>query len=162
MFSRHCARVCGGLVILGLVAFSIGCGSRSKAKATVKGKVAFGKQHLTAGTVQFYGPDNTFASATIDKNGNYQLNDAPVGPVKIVVSVPSLPPGGLRTMMPGAKTVKDKGSVDPEDPGRKISIMGDMPDKVVNIPPKYGNVETSGLTFTVEKGEQTHDITLTP
>ena len=154
MLSRHPARICGGLVLLGLLAFSAGCGSGKKPRAIVKGKVTFGKDHLTTGTISFYGPDNQFASATIDKNGNYEMNDAPIGPVKVVIVVPKLPPGGLRTMMPGGgKGPKDKGSVDPEDPGRKISIMGDVPSRVVPIPDKYGNVETSGLTFTVGSAE---------
>ena len=33
---------------------------------------------------------------------------------------------------------------------------------VVPIPDRYGNVESSGLTYTVERGEHTHDINLTP
>ena len=43
-----------------------------------------------------------------------------------------------------------------------IAIMGDMPDVVVPIPDKYAEPDTSGLTFTVKRGEQTHNITLTP
>jgi hypothetical protein len=162
MLSRHCTRACGGLVLLGLLAFSAGCGSGKKARAVVKGKVTYGKDHLTTGTVQFYGEDNAFASATIDKNGNYEMNDAPVGPVKVVVSVPKFMPGGLRSLASGGAKVKDKGSVDPENPDRRIPIVGEVPSRVVNIPDRYGNVETSGLTYTVEKGEQTHDIPLPP
>jgi hypothetical protein len=163
MLSRHCARVCGGVVLLGLLVCSAGCGSKSKAKAIVKGKVTFGKEHLTTGSVSFYGPDNAFGTATIDKDGNYEMNDAPVGLVKITIVVPKMPPGGRGPMIPGSgKDVKDKASVDPEDPGRRIPIMGERPSKIVPIPDKYGNVETSGLTYTVEKGEQTHDINLKP
>ena len=39
--------------------------------------------------------------------------------------------------------------------------MGTMPSHLVPIPEKYASVETSGLTYTVEKGEHTYDITLT-
>ena len=40
--------------------------------------------------------------------------------------------------------------------------MGNMPDNIVPVPDKYHSPETSGLTYVVKRGEQTHDITLTP
>ena len=43
-----------------------------------------------------------------------------------------------------------------------IDIMGDMPKNIVPIPDKYAEEKTSGLTYTVEKGEHTWDINLTP
>ena len=36
------------------------------------------------------------------------------------------------------------------------------PSKAVKIPERYSNVESSGLTYKVTRGEQTHDIPLTP
>ncbi len=156
----HCTRACGALLLLGLMAFSVGCSS-SKARATVKGKVTFAGKSLTVGSVMFYGKDNVTASASIDKNGNYVMADAPLGEVKITVSVPRVSPEVLAKMkaMAGFKDVK---SVNPENPGQSISIVGEMPSQPpVPIPEKYASVETSGLTYTVERGEHTHDITLT-
>lgn len=162
MFSRRFIRYCGGFLILGLLALPAGCGSKT-ARATVRGKVTLGEKPLTTGSVIFHGADNASASATIGKEGNYELQDAPVGLVRITVMVPKMPPGGIRSMMPaGGKDIKDKASVDPENPERSIPIMGEIPKNIVPIPDRYGNVETSVLTFTVEKGEQTHNITLTP
>jgi hypothetical protein len=167
MLSRHSTRACCGLLLSGLLALAVGCGPNYKARANVKGKVTIGKKHLTAGTVVFYGKDlNMTGSATIDKHGNYVMNDAPLGDVKITVTVPQPPPGGTARMKmlggPAKKGLKDVKSVDPNDPSRSISIMGDMPKEVVSIPDKYSKVETSGLTYTVTRGEHTHDIPLTP
>ncbi len=163
MLSRRSSLAWGGLLVLGLVAFSAGCsGPNYRARATVKGKVTFGNKNLTTGSVMFHGPNNLTGTATIDKEGNYEMNDAPIGEVTITVSVPQLPAGGMRAIMPGAAGVKDQKSVDPENPEKTIPIMGDMPSHVVPIPDKYSFVERSGLTYTVVSGEQTHNITLLP
>src|SRR5262245_51285696 len=169
MMIRTLIRAGAGLVLLALLTIAAGCGPNYKARGTVTGKVTIDGKHLTAGTVMFYGKDPRMTGAApIDKNGNYKMTDAPLGDVKITVTVPPTPPGGTKRMktLGGAPTPKKgKGkeikSVDPEDPSRVISIMGDMPDEIVGIPDLYGKVETSGLTFTVKSGEQTHDIPLT-
>lgn len=163
MLIRHCTRAGGALLLLGLMAFTAGCGPNYKARATVKGKVTFGNKALTTGSVMFHGKDNITGSASIDKDGNYVMTDAPLGDVQITVSVPAMPTGGLARGGPSPiKPPKDGGSVNPDDPGQRIPIMGEMPRGVVPIPEKYDKVETSGLTYTVEKGEHTHDINLTP
>lgn len=168
MFSRFLPRAIAGSLLLGLLVFSVGCGGLDyKARGTVKGKVTIGPKHLTIGTVAFYSTkdEGYTGTASIDKNGNYVMTDAPLGEVKITVSVPSLPPGGLARMKfgPTPKDQKDKGgSVDPNDPRRKITIMGDLPEHVVPIPGKYSTTDSSGLTYTVQRGEQTHNIELQP
>ena len=124
----------------------------------MKGKVTFGGKSLTTGSVMFYGKDNVTGSAAIDKNGNYVMNDAPLGDVKITVSVPPAAGWDGHEGAARVKGVKDAKSVDPERSGKSISIMGDMPTHVVPIPESYANTETSGLTYTVKKGEQTHDL----
>jgi hypothetical protein len=164
MLSHPPTRACGGLLLLGFLAISVGCGPNYKARATVKGKVTFAGKALTIGNVTFHGKDNLMGSASIDKDGNYVMNDAPLGEVTITVTVPPPPPGGIGMFKrgPAAKTGKDAKSVDPEGSGKTISVMGAMPSQVVSISEKYASVETSGLTYTVEKGEHTHDIPLTP
>src|SRR2546421_12922453 len=116
MLSRHSTRACGALLLFGLLAFSVGCGTDYKARATVKGKVTIAGKALTTGSVMFYGKNNLTASARIDLNGDYVMNDAPLGEVTITVSVPRPPPGGLAMMKAGAamKAVKDEKSTDPE------------------------------------------------
>jgi hypothetical protein len=160
MLSPHSIRACGVLLLLGLLPFTVGCGPNLRARATVKGKVTFANQPVTAGSVTFYGRDNLLGSATIDKDGNYVMKDAPLGEVKITVTVPTLPPGGIERMKMGP--AKEGKSVDPSGSGKAIAIMGTMPDRYVPVSEKYAKVATSGLTYTVKKGEQTHDIIMTP
>ena len=163
---RDVNRTGGMLVCLALAASLLGCGGGSGPRAIVKGKVTFAGKALTVGNVMFYGKDkDKTGNATIDKDGNYAMNDAPLGEVKITVFVPKMAPGGMAMMKgPGDKMkgMKDAKSVDPSGSGKSISIMGDMPTNVVPIPDKFGNVDTSGLTYTVKSGEQTHDLVLIP
>jgi hypothetical protein len=162
MLCRQSTRACGGLLILGLLILAVGCGPNYKARATVKGMVTFAGKNLTTGSVMFHGQHNLTGSATIDKNGNYICNDAPLGDVTITVSVPKVPDGGIGRIMPPGMKDKSTKSVDPSGSGKSISIMGDMPSNVVPIPEKYADVKTSGLTYTVKRGENTYDIPLTP
>lgn len=160
------ARLCSGILLCGSLVLLLGCDTKP-ARGTVKGKVTLGDKPLTVGNVIFLAKDNAdnvTGTAKIDNDGNYVLNDAPVGETKIAVQVPKLPPGGLEMMrrMKNSPGMKDTGSVDPNDKSKSISIMGDIPADFVPIPDKYADLETSGLTYTVKKGEQTHDIQLTP
>jgi hypothetical protein len=160
VLSRYSTRACGGLLLSGLLVLALGCGPNYKARGIVKGKVTIAGKPLTTGSVMFIGKNTLTASATI-KDGEYSMPDAPLGDVVIRVSVPKPPPSGLAKMRlpPGTKETK---SVDPEGSGKSISIMGEVPANIVPIPDKYGNEATSGLTYTVVKGEQTHNIDLKP
>jgi hypothetical protein len=146
MLSRHTTRAVVALLLASVNVFLVGCNKNInyKNRAVVKGKVTTGGVALTAGTVVFYGNDNITSTAVIDKNGEYVMNDAPVGNVKITVSVPPLPPAGLESMR------------------GKSPIMGEMPDKIVPISNRYATVETSELTYTVEKGEHVKNLDLKP
>src|SRR5262249_35191342 len=107
---------------------------------------------LTAGTVMFYGKDNLTASASIGTDGTYVMNDAPLGDVKVTVTVQA-PPMGM-------KHLKDApGS--PVMPGETAPTAGKIPKEIVPIPDRYSKPDTSGLTFAVKKGEQEYDIPLT-
>lgn len=162
MMRTSLIRLGGIFLCLGLLVLSVGCGPPER--AVVKGKVTLDDKPVPVGNVMFFGKDNATATGILDKDGNYVINDAPLGDVKITITVPKPPPGGLEMMQrmknnPGAK---DTESVDPNDPSRRISIMGDIPENVVAIPDKYADAATSGLTYTVQSGEQTRDIELTP
>jgi len=159
------ANILLGTCLVGLLSLTSGC-SGAPERATVKGKVTIGDKPLTAGNVMFWSKDKdaVTGAAAIDKDGNYVLNDAPVGDVMISVTVPKLPPGGLDMMRrmknnPGTKNTE---SVDPNDSSKRIMIMGDIPENLVPIPDKYSVPADSGLTYTIKRGEQTYDIKLTP
>jgi hypothetical protein len=149
------------LVVTGLS--GTGCGVNYNARAKVIGKVKFFDKYLTAGTVAFVAADGRVGSGNIDFDGNYVVHDAPIGEVSITVKVPTVgsgsgkekreakPPAGLPPMQaPGG--------------GDNTSFVPSTIDskKIVQIPGKYGSTDTSGLKYTVVKGEQTYDITLSP
>jgi hypothetical protein len=153
----------GGFLLFAFAVLCSGC-SDGPGRATVKGKVTLGDKPVPVGNVMFWGKDNFTASATLDKDGNYSLADAPVGDIKISVQTPKLPPGGLDVMkrMKNHPGMKEGDSVDPNDTSKRIGIMGNIPENIVPVPDKYGDPTLSGLTYTVKKGEQTYDIKLTP
>jgi ABC-type glycerol-3-phosphate transport system substrate-binding protein len=152
------------LLFAGLTVALVGCGGPPP-RAVVKGTVSIDGKSLTTGNVMFWGDKNVTATATISESGEYVMNDAPIGDVKITVTVPRIPPGLLEKMQAKSGKFKEinKGikSVDPES-GKSISIMGSVPATIVPIPEKYADVSTSNLTFTVKAGEQTKDLPLTP
>ncbi len=137
---------------IGLLAFAIvfagGCGGPDfKSRGAVKGKVTRGKKNLTTGAVMFMNKEGVSATANIDPEGNYELLDAPLGECKITVTVQSLP------MDPNVMArLKGKGQPLPSAPT--------IPKEVVQVENKYSNFDSSGLSFTVQKGEQTHNIEL--
>ena len=149
------------LVLLIALITVVGCNSGQYAKAKVKGRVKFFDKYLTAGTVAFQSKDGQIGSANIDFDGNYEMANAPIGDVMITVQVPTLGPGpggGPPKAPPGIPPMRPPGG----DGGIASTPPSIDPKKIIQIPGKYGKVETSGLTYTVEKGEQTYNITLSP
>jgi hypothetical protein len=133
-----------------------GCGPGQRDRAVVKGKVTFGNDPVPMANVTFTTKDNRVASAVTDENGNYTINDAPVGEVAISVTVPQL--SGSAKMGGGIKM--------PEPPkdmsGLATNKLNFDPQKLPRVPEKYEKPETSGLTYKVHKGENTYDIPLNP
>jgi hypothetical protein len=50
--------------------------------------------------------------------------------------------------------------MNPEESGPPAPPLAKIPKDVVPVDAKYGSPETSGLKFTVQKGEQTFNIDL--
>jgi hypothetical protein len=114
----------------------------------VSGKVILdGKPLKGRGTVTFEGSKGG-VSTLITSEGTYSLPDAPVGPVRITLGL-------------GWSTDSGNGVVPSGPPPKKAPKKVVAPAKPVkNIPEKYTNPQTSGLTYTVKPGEQTFDIVL--
>jgi hypothetical protein len=148
------------LVLATLCLVGLGCGG-AKGRATVKGQVTIGGKPLNSGSVGFHGSGDRAGSATIDRNGNFTMSDAPIGDVKISVSVPKN--SGRGVMGPKPSTKNPTGEMkDPNKPAEGAAEAPIDPAKIVQIPEHYGDPEKSGLTFKVEKGESTHNIELKP
>lgn len=154
-----------GLLGSALVLLASGCGPNYQARGTVTGKVTRGKTPLTTGTVMFINKDGMSASASIDPDGNYVMPDAPLGECQVTVRVPTLPMDptvrarlqGRGPQMPAGPKMPDG---EGEDAGPGLPSAPRVPKTVVPIDEKYSKPETSGLKFTVEKGEQTYNIEL--
>jgi hypothetical protein len=152
--------VCGCLV-LELLTGTTGCTSkpREPALAEVSGKVLFKGRPLPGGTVTFTAVKGGFPSAgQIDENGNYQIN-APVG--EVVIGVDN---GDFRPRFEGGKG-KSSPEVLPQERGRNKrpefqEEAKPIKGRYVEIPERYADGSTSGLTYTVKPGPQTHDIEL--
>ena len=132
---RRRAYLCSCLLLV-VVA---GCG---KSKGTINGTVKYKKTPLTSGTIVFRGADGYMDSASISATGEYRLENFPVGEAKITVVTQryeKVAPSG-KPSTPGGTTREVKG--------------------FVAIPKKYSDPEKSGLTWTVTKGPQEHDIDL--
>jgi hypothetical protein len=149
--------------VLSMVAIVLGCGDSYRSRAVVKGQVTIGGKNLTAGTVEFHSKAeaNKVGVANIDANGNYTMSDAPIGEVMVAVRVPKMTGMAAMTAQKGGAPPT---GVSLKDPSGQMNMEMKMldPSKIVQIPDKYGDFATSGLTHKVEKGETTHNITLTP
>lgn len=111
------------------------------------GRVLFDGKPLPGGEVTFVTVKDGFASkGIIDEKGNYTIS-APTGDVMISVDNRAL--GQSREA-----AMKGAGRPDAPPPTR-------LKGKYVEIPSKYFVPDTSGLTYTVINGPQTHDIQLT-
>ena len=151
---------CCGL-LLGLLILSAGCRPRPRSveHGEVTGKVLFQGQPLPGGTVSFVAVNGGFAdTGRIDENGNYQLK-SPVGEVKIGVDnrmfrIQSPTQGDKKE----PKSAREKKMA--ESQKDQSAKGGVLKGHYVQIPESYTDPATSGLTYTVIPGSQTHNIEL--
>jgi hypothetical protein len=139
-----------GLVLL---LWAAGCGS-GPAKGTISGQVLYDKKPLPFGQITFYTEDGSTARSASIIDGKYTIKDFPVG--QAVITVRTVPPPQGQPKLPDPKL-----GLPPE------GVSGQNPPPAVNrpyvpIPQRYGVREQSGLRYTVQPGEQTYNIELTP
>jgi hypothetical protein len=135
---------------LSWLALLAGCGhnSRSVEHADVSGQVLFQGKPLPGGKVTFVAVNGGFASSgTIDDNGHYQIR-APVGKVQIGVT--------NRMLQANRGPIKGPPLLAKTEAKERQPLKG----RYVQIPSQYEDPSTSGLTYTVKPGPQTHDIEL--
>jgi len=139
--------LCGfslALLIVSLAGVS-GCGGQKGPKNSVSVKVTVNGEPAV-GIVAFVGQDNKeVASTPIKPDGTYQFDDPPPGKVKVLV----------KGMLGSTPLVAPK-SGGPELPSMPGAMKGATP------PPKYGQANTTPLTFEITSGKQTFDIPMTP
>jgi hypothetical protein len=148
------------LGLLLLLPVVTGCGP---GQGKVSGRVLYNGAPLPGGRVTFRpaDPRQNSVSAELDEQGNYEVV-LPAGEVEVSVDNRELEPSGLLggPLPPGLPpdVRKALGGAGTDKPGPKSPVKPSR--RYVRIPDRYYITETSGLRFTVERGEQRHDIGL--
>jgi hypothetical protein len=116
-----------------------GCGGNG----SISGRVTFHGDPLPTGAICFHSEEGNrdVFNAPI-KNGEFTIDALPAGAARVTV-VTVDPSGSAR------------GDLGPRQPQPR-------PGAFVPIPRRYGNPETSGLTWTVKPGPQRYEVDLTP
>jgi hypothetical protein len=92
----------------------------------------------------------------IDGQGNYSISKVPQGKVRIGVSV-GAPGAGAADFAGKTKAMGPPPGAMPEGVPNPYTKVGE-PVKTENIPQKYKDPKTSGLTFTVSQPNETYNI----
>jgi hypothetical protein len=131
------------LLAFPLAMIALGCGGSGPPMGRVSGTVSQQGTPLTKGNITFVptSPDGVIATSQIGPDGTYQLSTAEYGPGAVVgdyqVAVTDISPDEVLDYIP-KEPVESKSQ----------------------ISPKYGDVSTSGLTATVERGGNDFDFDL--
>lgn len=135
-----------------------GCGGRIN-HGEVSGLVSIDGQPVTAGNVLIVSEDGQWtATGPLHGDGVYSIREAPLGKVRIAVQTlmyrgTAVPPPRVGRPGGDASQVGSKGMMLPDPSVRGLVYRA--------IPEKYEQVETSGLSSEVVKGDQRIDLPLT-
>ncbi len=130
------------LAAAGLGLWLPGCNGRyhklPETGATLEGTVSYGKDKLEAAMIIVQG-ESGGATAFIE-NGRYKAENVPLGQVTLAVNTDA-----AKGALMGQAMAHSQGKAP-------------APPKVIDVPAKYADPKTSGITTTVNKGENTFDI----
>lgn len=148
---RSCGRWAGVSLLTLLVVGLTSCGSNAPVAlpdtgASMEGVVTYDGKTLYYGQVNVVGAADS-AQGAITRDGTYKVERAPLGPVKISVITD---PGMAQADRMSGGMYK----------GPDAKGAGKAKVEYVDVPKKYQNFETSGLTFTVERGTNKIDIAI--
>lgn len=135
-----------------------GCTANSQAPARITGTVTYKGSPVPAGNITFHTDTEGIYASPIRADGTYEVHDVPKGEFVVTVETESVNP---------KKKVKDYGGKGAKGYQERIAAEGNSaankapPQTYVQIPSKYANAKTSGLTVTAEAGSQVHNFTLT-
>ena len=135
-----------------------GCTANPQAPARITGTVTYKGSPVPAGTVVFHTENMGLYASPLKADGTYEVHDVPKGAFVVTVETESVNP---------KKKAKDYGGKGDKGYQERIAAEGNSaankapPQTYVQIPSKYANAKTSGLSVTAEAGSQAHDFTLT-
>lgn len=138
------SRVCRASLLFAGIALTCGCGA---SKSVVTGKVSYKGKPLAMGTIYMVGADGIAAPAPINPDGTYRIEGVAIGTAKIGVSSPKPP---TPQMLAHARK------------GRAPANAAPPPDVATwfEIPDKYADPQSSGLTVELKSGPNEHHIDL--
>jgi hypothetical protein len=145
----------GTVVAAACLVVAGGCGAGySGPTGTVRGTVTINGEPVPAGTgVAFISDDGFTASGQVDAGGSYELSS---------LTGKQIPAVTYKVMISGAAPGVTTDDAD-YDAMMEASAAGTLPAAPVAesvIPSKYGSTGTSGLSYTVNTGENTISIEL--
>ncbi len=144
------------LVITSLiVAGGCGAGGYSGPTGTVRGTVTLNGEPVPAGTgVVFVSDDGFSASGQVDAGGTYELSSANTGT--------RIPAVSYKVMLSASSASEVTAEDADYDAMMEASASGQASSAAAPsaIPAKYGSTATSGLSFTVDAGDNTIAIEL--
>jgi len=150
------------IVVMALVI--IGTSGCAPPTGSVSGTVTYKGKSLPYGRVTLVCADGSVVSGIIDSDGTYRIPQAPAGPAKLAVrcieeampAVLTVDPSDL----PGAKDAGSSANASRAPRMIQSAEKTKSKSKAMRIPDHYQEAEKSGLTYEVQKGDQTHDIRL--
>jgi hypothetical protein len=132
------------LAVVGVSLLLAGCHGRytklPETEATLEGTVTRGSDKVPSALVIVQGADGS-ATGYTDDDGHYKIENVPLGEVRIAVNTDA-GKGAMKSRQMAQSQGKQKGPL----------------PKMVDVPAKYANPNSSGITTTIEKGENTFAV----
>ena len=129
---------------VGLCLLLAGCRGRytklPETEATLEGTVTRGSDKVPSALVIVQGTEGS-ATGYTDDDGHYKIDNVPLGEVHIAVNTDA-GKGAMKSRQMARSQGKQKGPL----------------PKMVDVPPKYADPTSSGITTTIEKGENTFAV----
>lgn len=151
---RRVRTAAGGLLAVGM-AVLVGCNNRFAREETLpesgcsmKGTIQFGSEQVPFALIRVKGGGRE-ATGKVGPEGTYLVENCPIGPVTIGVNTDAGKGDYHSALMAGGAYTG------PDGKGRKRVNM-----TPVEVPKKYFDPDTSGLTHTLVGGENKHDIVI--
>jgi hypothetical protein len=145
-------------VALCLLLLSSGC---SAPKSRVYGTISYQGKPLAGATIVLICPDNSTAQARVRSDGSYEMASVSRGEVKVAIQADKPRPPPRPRPDRSAIAVKDKNtnakSMAANDDQAKGAVVGPRqpPEHAfASFPAKYGDPNTSGLTFELKEADQ--------
>ena len=110
--------------------------------ATLEGTVSYGKEPVLVAMIIIQGEGGA-ATAYVDDDGRYRAVNVPLGTVKIAVN-----------------TAAGKGQMTGKMMAQSSGKGGKPLPKMIDVPARYADPGTSGITTSITKGENKFDVVI--